>query len=299
MSHSPADVTRHIRQPGVVGWTTLARVLVDGTLSCVDGREPGQVLGTPGGDAGELLVALATVEQLADAPIEDDELVRILDRYLAHFGRFYMHTDSHAIDHLGAALAQDPAFAGLDLSAPGATDALVRAPGDHAAALLPHLIAPDNVGCGHLKLILKHPDDYGVRQGLAQQFIAAVFRALWAGADIHYVVLQGDHAEGAVVQITAGKGMLAHSRVPTVAPCHGESQIFVAHPEVVGWLRSQIAHFLVAEQPVVKDVDPDDLTDAIQDLAGVQLGETLGHLAKGKPVYEARVTESGVVQVTS
>ena len=37
----------------------------------------------------------------------------------------------------------------------------MRSPGAHADALLPHVLTPDNVGCGHLKLILKHPEQYG------------------------------------------------------------------------------------------------------------------------------------------
>ena len=178
------------------------------------------------------------------------------------------------------------------------TEALVRQPGSLGDALLPYLLRPANVGCGHLKLILLHPEAYGVRKGLTERFLETVFRAIWSGADINYVVLQGGHAEGAVVQITAGKSKHAYTRVPMVAPCVDGQQMFVNHPKVVGWMRAQMAHFLVDEEPLLRDVDPHAFAEAVNALAGVQLGETLGHLAKGLPVYQARVTEAGVVQIT-
>lgn len=297
MPHSTDVVANHIRKPGAVQWTTLAHVLVDGAQSCVDGRETGAVLGTPGGDAGEYLVALATIEKLTGKAIPDNEIPEVFARFLGNFGRFYMHTDSHAMENLAADLAKDPTFAKLagDVAR---TEALVRQPGSLGDALLPYLLRPANVGCGHLKLILLHPEAYGVRKGLTERFLETVFRAIWSGADINYVVLQGGHAEGAVVQITAGKSKHAYTRVPMVAPCVDGQQMFVNHPKVVGWMRAQMAHFLVDEEPLLRDVDPHAFAEAVNALAGVQLGETLGHLAKGLPVYQARVTEAGVVQIT-
>lgn len=296
MSLSPEEVAAHIRKDGVVKWTNLARVLVDGAQSCVDGREPGSVLGTPGGDAGEYLVALATIEQLTGKPIADDEVPRVFRRFLGHFGRFYMHTDSKAMTNLAQTLSATETFGHLGGDTVQ-TEELVRNPGEHADALLPYLLDPDHVGCGHLKLILLHPEDYGVRRGLTQVFLTTVFRHLWAGEDINYVVLQGGHAEGAVIQVTAGKSKHAYTRVPMVAPCRDHVQMFVNHPKVVEWMRLQMAAFLVEEEPLLRGVDGDGFAEAVTSLANRQLGETLGHLADGLPIYTALVTESGVVQV--
>ena len=293
---STADVTAHIQSDGVVEWTSLSRLLGDGTQSCVDGREPGTVVGTPGGDAGEYLLALATIEKLTGSELSAAELPGMLQRFMGHFGRFYMHTDSHAMAHLAKALSGDATFAHLggDLSA---TEALVRQPGEHAAALLPYLLEPGHIGCGHLKLIALHPGDYGVRLGLTQAFLTTVFQALWSGADVDYVVLQGGHAEGAVVQVSEGRDQHAFTRVPKVAPCHDGTQIFVQHPHAVTWLRGQAVRFLIEDDARLADVSADDFLGALNALAGVQLGETLGHLAQGLPVYQATVTESGEVTV--
>ncbi|MEL6344158.1 MAG: hypothetical protein AAFV53_13645 [Myxococcota bacterium] len=296
MALSPEEVASHIRKSGVVRWTNLARILVDGAQSCVDGREPDSVLGTPGGDAGEYLVALATIEQLTNNPIVDDEVPRVFRRFLGHFGRFYMHTDSKAMTTLAQSLTEDERFAYLGADTVK-TEELVRNPGKHADALVPFLIDPKHVGCGHLKLALLYPNAYGVRKGLTEKVIETVFRELWAGADINYVVLQGGHAEGAVVQVTAGKSKHAYTRVPMVAPCRDHVQMFVAHPKVTEWMRNQMAEFLVEEEPLLRGVEGSEFANAVNSLATRQLDETLGHLAQDLPVYTALVTESGVVQI--
>lgn len=297
MNLTQDNVAAHIRNDGATEWATLASILGSGALSCVDGREPDAILGTPGGDAGEYLVHIAAIEALTGAQLPDARVPEVFARFMRHFGRFYMHTDSHAMENLRQALVADAAFpvSPADLAA---TEALVRSPGAHADALLPHVLTPDNVGCGHLKLILKHPEQYGVRPGLANAFITAVFRALWAGADIDYVVLQGGHAEGAVVQVSTGGATHAHTQVPKVAPLSEGEQMFVQHPDVVAWLRNQMAIFLGGAEPLLEGVDIAAFAKAVDQLANQQLGATLGHLAKGLPLYQAQVTESGTVAVS-
>jgi len=297
MPMSPEDVTKHLESDGSIAWTTLAELMGAGCHSCVDGRDAGAVLGTPGGDAGEYLVHLACIERVTGAELGGAELQQMFDRFLLHFGRFYMHTDRHAVDNLAATLAGDDAFA--DVGGDSAkTEALVRSPGDRAEKLLPYLLDPNHVGCGHLKLILLHPGDYMVRPELTRGLLAIVFRKLWGGADIDYVVLEGGHAEGAVVQVSAGKPKHAFTRVPKVAPFDGSTQMFVAHPKVTGWMREQVAQYLCSELDELGAVDAAAFVAEVNGLAGKQLGETLGHLAKGLPIYDALVTEDGQIAVT-
>lgn len=295
MPLKPKDVVKHLERPGTVSWTTMARLLADGHQSCVDGRDHDAVLGTPGGDAGEYLLFLAGIERLTGKPVPDADLPQLFDRFMLHFGSFYMHTDRHAVETLAKALAEDPVFADVG---PTRVEKLIRDPGDRAEALLPHMLVPAHVGCGHLKLILLHPEQYGVRPGLTVAFLSTVFRKLWSGADIDYVVLEGGHAEGAVVQVTAGKPKHAFTRVPMVAPFDGKTQIFVAHPKVTAWMRQQVSLFLCEELGLLKAIDAAAFAFEVNGLAHVQLMATLGHLAKGLPLYDALVTEEGVIEVT-
>ncbi|MFT4626427.1 MAG: hypothetical protein ACI8PZ_005104, partial [Myxococcota bacterium] len=160
---TPAEVAAHLAA-GTTTWITTARVLADECLSCVDGREAHSVFGTPGGDAGELLLALAAYEDEVDADLEDDSVAELVWGAIGSLGRFYMHTDAHAMRRLAAALTGDARSRFTDLGGNvKATEALVRDAGDRGEALARYLIDPNHVGCGHLKLILLHPDGYGVR----------------------------------------------------------------------------------------------------------------------------------------
>ena len=291
------QVAAHLKAPGAINWVRLARLLHDRPLSCVDGRDEHAVLGTPGGHAGEYIVLLAVIETITGRPTDPARLGGSFDRFLDSFGAFYMHTDTHALENLAKALAATQEFAdvGTDLAS---VEALVRNPSDRAEALLPFLVQPDHVGCGHLKLQLLHPEEYSVRKELVETVIATVFRKLWAGAEIDYVVLAGGHAEGAVVQITTGRTKHPYTRVPMVAPQHDGQQMFVAHPKVVDWLRHNLALYVAEEVPELRGADPEVFAADVNVLANQQLVATLDHLAKGLPVYTARVTQEGVVQVS-
>ena len=174
MALTRQQVAAHLRAPDAIDWVRLARLLHDRPLSCVDGRDEHAVLGTPGGHAGEYIVLLTVIEALTGKDTNPATLGDSFDRFLDSFGAFYMHTDTHALENLANALAAHPDFAdvGTDLAA---VEAFVRSPGKRADALLPLLVQPDHVGCGHLKLQLLHPDEYGVRKELVELVIAMVF----------------------------------------------------------------------------------------------------------------------------
>lgn len=297
MKLSPQDVTELLEREGAVTWTTMARLLGDGSQSCVDGRGECGVLGTPGGDAGEYLLALVCIERVTGAALPDDALPELFDRFIKHFGRFYMHTDCQAVNALAKALNEDPLFADVGGDAK-ATAALLRDPGERGEQLLPYLLDPAHVGCGHLKLILLHPEEYHVRRGLAEALLRTVFRKLWAGADINYVVLEGRHDEGAVVQVYTGRPTRTFSRVPLITPTDGEQQMFIAHPAATRWVRQKMALYLCSDLPELSAISPEGFAFEVNGLAHVQLGLTLGYLAEGLPVYTATLSEGGPVKVT-
>lgn len=271
-----------------VEWTKLAELLLDRPESCVDGRDEHAVVGTPGGDAGEFLLALAALEGVRGEPLEDAEIERLFDAYLDAFGGFYLHTDEHALHHAKAEMAKVPELARYakrirhDLPAPP------RAIRD---AVLDHLVRPDNVGCGHLRLMLKHPDDYLVRRSLVQTVLRGYFERLFDGQPgLEFVVLEGGHAEAAVVTVLVDRDVESYSSIPTIVPRHAGTQVFVYHPQVAAYLRHQEARFLldVHDWLVGHDVDAETMYQQIAAIAAVQLDATLGHLAEGLPVFEVR-----------
>jgi hypothetical protein len=287
---SREEIEAHVGAPGSVRWVKLASFLLYGKRSCVDGRDEQGVLGTPGGDAGEFLLALAGLEQHVGQPLPAEEVAPLLRAYLLTFGRFYMHTDLHALHHLAQAMATDDR---LTAWAPAAGDdaswgAFVASPPPAAqGVVLEHLLDAVHVGCGHLKRMYQDPDTYGVRPALFEAFLTAYWTMLWAGVpELEHVVLGGEHEEGAVVNVLLGEDVWPFTMVPVVSPSYGGVQIFVNHPEVSRFLRRQAARFLVRTCTLADGLEPEALAETLCALGQAQADATLGALAPGLPVFD-------------
>jgi rhodanese-related sulfurtransferase len=288
------QILEHVGDPGAVRWVKLAAFLLHGKRSCVDGRDDHGVIGTPGGDLGELLLALSCVEDLRGEPLGDAEVCEVLVAHVDTFGRFYLHSDMHAMNRvIVEGFRTDPRIA------PHITHVfeplewrqwLASPPEALRPALVDHLVKAENLGCGHLKFACSSPE-YGVRPGLAAALLRAFFELRWAGApETEFVILGGDHVEGAVVQVLVDGPLRSYTRIPLVSPQVDGLQMFVAHPEVTAHLRAEGAAFLVERGLVPADAEG-ALAAAITAKGDRQLAATLGRLAKGLPVY--RITFDG------
>jgi rhodanese-related sulfurtransferase len=288
------QILEHVGDPGSVRWVKLAAFLTNGKRSCVDGRDDKGVIGTPGGDAGELVLALAAAEAVRGAPFSDSDVERVLGLHLDAFGRFYMHSDMHAMNTLIVeGLRKDPRLEGhLGPTWEAAEWRRFHAnpPPELHEALLEHLVRPENMGCGHLRFVLTD-GGYGVRPELSRAVLKAFHRLRWAGApELEWVVLGGDHVEGAVIEVVLDGDLHSYTRIPLVSPQVDGLQMFVSHPQVTRHLRQETAAFLVEIGAVPRERF-DRLCAEIGERGDAQLGATLGRLAKGLPIY--RLTFSG------
>jgi len=309
----------------------LDRLRQDLTLACVDGRNPGCVAGAPGGNAGLLVLLLASVEELTDRVFDEAEVKALFQRYLQRFGHFYLHSDRPALAALGRALppGYPPEYASGDPSgdppvSAGSTPAgdadggdmesgrleafLREPPAALRAQLLELLVVPEHVGCGHLRLLLSESLLYQARPELTATVIETFFEALWTGDErVIFEVLPGDHHEEAVVQIHAGAPELL-----VACPHYGAMEFFVHHPDAVGWVEMLQALFAAQEGWILPD-QVQRLMEVQERLGNHQLQATLERLAPGLPVFDVhleasrspasaaslpsriRVTEAGVV----
>lgn len=174
-------------------------------VSCVDGRKADCVVGAPGGNAGLFILMLAAYESATSKTLSSHEIPALLGAYLKEFGHFYMHTDDLALENLREALRTQPDTRGFvrGFTSPAALETWLRCPPVEAhSALLKLLVVPDHVGCGHLRLMLERPGEYGVRAELVRAVVKAFYRRLWAGDErLVLDVLEGVHDEKAVVVI--------------------------------------------------------------------------------------------------
>lgn len=283
-------VAEHVGDTSSVRWVKMAALLLHGRLSCVDGRDDASVLGTPGGDAGELVLALAALEKLADHRFGQAEVDAILERRLDTLGRFYYHTDVHAANHaikdMRADRRFDEALAGV--FEPLEWRAFWKSPPEALREpLLSYALAPSNIGCGHLRRALATSHEYGTRSDLVASVLSAYHRRRWAGSnETELVLLGGDHHEGAVLIVRVEGDVHPFTRIPLVSPSAFGKQMFVYHPQVASYLRRQLAEMIVLQRDLVPSVSAAALHAEMEAIAETQLASTLGALAKGLPVFE-------------
>jgi len=296
---SLARVEEHIGDPRNVRWMKLASMVSYGSFSCIDGRDERGVVGTLGGDAGEFLLSLAALERATGTLLDEVTVSRALEAHTDAFGRFYMHTDAGAFERLVAALRGDPRLAANvdDLELDEDLVDLLRHPEPGLwESLLEHLVEPDHIGCGHLRLMLQHSDEYGIRRDLVVFYTRAFFRQWWDGTpELSLTILPGEHEEAAVLNIRLDEEIWGVTPIPLVSPTYRGRQMFVNHADVTSYLRDLVVRFH-SEGLGGVNVPADsewDLREALRDLGVQQLTTTLGYLAKGLPIYDVVFARDG------
>lgn len=292
-------VREHIGDPHSVRWAKMASLLLHGRLSCVDGRDETGVIGTPGGDSGELALALTALERVTGKALSRSAIAEILHRRIDTFGRFYLHGDVHAANELIKALRADARF---EQALVGVFEPMswrrffARPPEDVRELLIEYMAQPPHIGCGHLKLMIQEHARYEARPELVRDLLRSFHRLRWSGApETELVPLPGGHAEGAVVNVRVHGELRSYTPIPLVSPRGSGTQMFVNHPQVASRLREEMASFLVEQGDLggAHEGQRDALLQAIGELAGMQMGLTLGRLAKGLPIYDVTFARGG------
>jgi len=302
---SAGAVEAHLGDPTSLRWMRVAALALHGRQSCVDGRDETGVIGTPGGDSGELLLGLAALERVTGSKLSSVQVQAIFTRRLETFGRFYLHGDIHAANALIDSMRTDHRLdAAIDKVRDSQTwRSFFNAPPPHVReAILEHMLNPKHVGCGHMRLAMLSPEVYGARRELVDSLLRCFYRSRWNGAvETEYEVLAGAHQEGAVVNIRVEDPVRSFSMIPLVSPTANGNQMFVNHPQVSARQREELAHFLSLQSDVadVARTHAPILIEEIGQLAGIQLLETLTRLAPGLPIYDVEFGRQGTFHVTA
>ena len=296
-------IQQHIGDPRVVRWIKMSSMISGERLSCIDGREERGVIGTPGGTAGEFLLAMAAIESVTGRNFDKPSVRAALLHRLDLFGRFCLHTDVDAFTRLIDDLDDDPRFEKLAATCKSTEswfEALRRPDRDQRDALLEMLVESEHVGCGHVRLMLERGREYGIRQELVRTFVRSFFELWWEGSpETVLTLLPGQHEEKAVVNVRQEDGVWDLSRIPLISPAVGQQQVFVHHPDVARYLRRNAVRSAIRGRSSL-GVDPaleQDLQNALDDLAARQLGLTVGYLAKDLPVFDVVFGPDGNYEV--
>lgn len=123
-----------------------------------------------------------------------------------------MCTDDDAISHIEKEL-------GMTLT----VDALIDPPDSLKNDLMTALLKPENIGCLHLKSIMKNPESYDVRPDLVRYFMRSFFTILWnkRSPTHHKLILEvmaGRHEERAFLEVRTNEACVRQHAAPLITP---------------------------------------------------------------------------------
>jgi len=147
------------------------------SFACVDSRKQGAILGTPGGDFGEFLVALSVMEELNKRNFTDSEVQDLLRKWVVwdRKGNFpiFHNTDEAAIRHLAKGLhvnGKAGVLTDIDIKNP---------PVELRAEILRALDQVENQGSPVIKAFLNFADKFLIRRELTASLLRAYYTLLW------------------------------------------------------------------------------------------------------------------------
>ena len=159
-----ASIKRHIGRAGDL------RVVPfhDATLSCAEDDSTAEIAGSWGGDAGEIVLALAVAEKIREKPLEVAQVEHFVRAYISksRSPRIYWHTTAQAARWIQAQLEEET----LDFARP---------PQALQGKITAALQDPRGQGCSLLRGLIESPDRFRVRLGLVFAFIGSFHHALW------------------------------------------------------------------------------------------------------------------------
>ncbi|GBF99831.1 hypothetical protein Rsub_12946 [Raphidocelis subcapitata] len=273
------------------------------TFRCVDSRGDEPQLGAFGGDFGEMAGAIAAYLQLTGMPKGVEAInAAVKNAFYAFMADnaspkrpFYFHTSADKMMDVFKQVAAD-----------GITPEPVIFPENMPANTtaqkiwIKALTKGKNQGCGHVRLMIDQPADYGLGgPEIPQALIKAFFEYWWPQQEDHarrdnveFVFKQGSLG-GRAITIVSSKGA-CKGQSPALPPADHGSQTFLFHPDAVGDFRKEVLApwFVRYAEWRGKKIDQGKYLKALNDLQTKQLGATLKFLspANSLPIYTVEVT---------
>jgi len=268
----PQNIRSHLGDVTSLEWAQIGQHF----FSDIDGRSEEKILGTPGGDLGEFILALDAYADESKTTLDQATTTGLLMQYLTTMSRvkFYMSTSEHAHENM----TSSSGCRNLDISDP---------PEDKKAELLELMVKPENVGCRHLKFMLQKPAEYQLKGvETVQMGIRAFHQVMWnktfAGhTKLCYILLKGAHKEKAFVNVEVAQHCQDQGFAPLISPQTCYNSMYVNHPMSVIKFRAELAHFLAQKNSALAQA----MIVKMNDKGTVGLAKTASAVLKGYPVY--------------
>ena len=250
------------------------------SFKCLDGRHNKPVIATPGGDAGEFILALSVYEDLVGGgkKLTQENVDTFLTEYLKQMqhNTFYMCTDDMAVSHL----EKEMQIEGLNLFNPR-TQIINE--------LSELIIKPENIGDLHIKMMLKYPEQFSIRKEIVEMFLRSFYKILWnknneLSSKIELDILSGEHNESAFVEVRSEHACQAQELAPLIPSKNKNISVFVNHLDAVSIQRAKIAQFFSDKVNTHQDpVDAVKMQNRLNHHGYIALEITGSYIAKGLP----------------
>ena len=276
---TPAEVSAHLNW---VTFRNMAPYARDGTttLSCIDSRNDHPVIGTPGGDLAEFAMGLYIYNSLTNAVGNYSSVQTLFQQFLATrisaSRPFFYHTDDTHIREVFVEV-------GIELNR-NITILPARPSEAEQEVWLTELVKSYAQGCGHLRLMIDSPANYGLPSSqILQWLIRAFYQELWAAdtdakrAKLAFVVVLGPQ-QGKAIAIVSNKAGACPGYSPYIPPSISGSSVFVYTPSAASAFRSN-ALMLFFDAQGAAGWNAAQFQSGIATLFNTQIAATLANLA--------------------
>ena len=283
----------------------------------LDGRSNFAGMSTPGGDAGEFVLALCALEKAREEAVGTKRVelltlvdVRSLFRAWLHKTAekrkyFYMQTDHVSLSRLAKTIGMEPDF--LSSNSTADLDTKTR------QLIIDLATLPEHVGSSHLRLMLSDNAQYECRKEIPEYVITAFWELLLRDSEdpddspslsnsLLYHVNRGYHIESAVVNVYSMEHecpdyipLLVQGVTPeTDSGDTLVTQVFMNHPSAVSALREELAAFLMLNANEKDEVHGGQLIRHMNALGSIGLERTLQVIAPGKARFAVFLTKDPI-----
>lgn len=171
-------------------WQPTEQIIRQVPCTCVDGRTSGYRFSAAGGSLGIILTVLDEYEGQSGQALSEAQVAAALELYADRVGPVYLHSDTMAVTALLARMGLAP-----DTSLSALNPAQQR-------SFIELASQADYQGCGHVRLLLTQPAEYGLNTSLVEKSLRATLKLWFDGhVGVLFDILPGAHTESAVVLI--------------------------------------------------------------------------------------------------
>jgi hypothetical protein len=272
------------------------RPIVAHFFSDIDGRAKYAIMGTPGGDIGEFILALNAFEKVRAETgpkrlLDFEDVLNYFQSYLQDMTKegkqiFYMGTDTNALKNIAEAT--------------GVKDPLQPQTAEEREKIIAVSGLPDSISSLHLKLMIEKEQDYQVRAKLIECAIKAFLTIYFDTSHplrprLLLAALSGIHRERAIIEVEGLDAVRCGGLSPLIVPSQGRDQVFVYHKAAADVFRATLAKFFdryLGGRDQMGNSDDRSTTakhmyEKMVILAGDQVQRTFSQIAKDLPRLQA------------